>query len=318
MPPARVKPSDVAAEAKKTYIPYIESKLSEQWPAHSYLVPESTRMRCDPPSQPSRCRMTAIEGDPVDVALELAITIDKPDGVALVNMANDKRPGGDWEAGVLAPEESICRRSNLVATLKRPAPNDNLCPANYPIPTTGGIYSPYVVIFRSGPDRYQLWQKFKTLPVISVPPVRRPKLDPTGLKYSFEQEKELMREKMRTVLRMAVWWGYSDLALGAFGCGPVFRNPTREVATMWRDLLYFDAEFRGHFSNVVFAFDPLDGTNPNPSPDKSSKKDASSKTSSKASGSSSKGKTKAKAASTHLEDMEIFRDVFDPAKMFPR
>jgi hypothetical protein len=148
--------------------------------------------------------------------------------------------------------------------------------------------------------------------------VRRPKLDPTGLKYSFEQEKELMREKMRTVLRMAVWWGYSDLALGAFGCGPVFRNPTREVATMWRDLLYFDAEFRGHFSNVVFAFDPLDGTNPNPSPDKSSKKDASSKTSSKASGSSSKGKTKAKAASTHLEDMEIFRDVFDPAKMFPR
>lgn len=58
MPPARVKPSDVAAEAKKTYIPYIESKLSEQWPAHSYLVPESTRMRCDPPSQPSRCRMS--------------------------------------------------------------------------------------------------------------------------------------------------------------------------------------------------------------------------------------------------------------------
>lgn len=69
-----------------------------------------------------------------------------------------------------------------MATLKRPAPNDNLCPANYPIPTTGGIYSPYVgkkfvplslksyvfgadnisVIFRSGPDRYQLWQKFKS------------------------------------------------------------------------------------------------------------------------------------------------------------
>lgn len=34
------------------------------------------------------------------MALELAITIDKPDGVALVNMANDKRPGGDWEAGM--------------------------------------------------------------------------------------------------------------------------------------------------------------------------------------------------------------------------
>lgn len=67
-----------------------------------------------------------------------------------------------------------------MATLKRPAANNNLDPENYPIPTTGGIYSPYVgmkcvllfklyvfnadkisVIFRSGPDRYQLWQKFK-------------------------------------------------------------------------------------------------------------------------------------------------------------
>lgn len=31
-----------------------------------------------------------------------------------------------------------------MATLKRPAANNNLNPANYPIPTTGGIYSPYV------------------------------------------------------------------------------------------------------------------------------------------------------------------------------
>lgn len=69
-----------------------------------------------------------------------------------------------------------------MATLKRPAASNNLYPVNYPIPTTGGIYSPYVgmklsplslksyilhadgalVIFRSGPDRYQLWQKFKS------------------------------------------------------------------------------------------------------------------------------------------------------------
>lgn len=132
-----------------------------------------------------------------------------------------------------------------------------------------------------------------------------------------------MMEKIRTVLRMAVWWGYSDLALGAFGCGPLFRNPTREVATMWRDLLYFDEEFRGHFSNVVFAFDPLDGTNPNPVPEGAagpSKKSSTPKTpaSSSISGSSSKGKGKAKPTSSHLDDMEIFRDVFDPAKMFSR
>jgi hypothetical protein len=51
-------------------------------------------------------RKAAIEGDPVDVALELAITIEKPGKVALVNMANDKRPGGDWEAGMYGSQPS--------------------------------------------------------------------------------------------------------------------------------------------------------------------------------------------------------------------
>lgn len=44
-------------------------------------------------------KIAVIEGDAVDVAIELGITIGKPDQVALVNMANDKRAGGDWEAG---------------------------------------------------------------------------------------------------------------------------------------------------------------------------------------------------------------------------
>jgi hypothetical protein len=120
MPPAKVKPSDVAAEAKKTYIPYIESKFATKWPAHSWLIPESARIIPGPPEERKRCRMSkceknlltgfvsyknlaVLEGDPVDVALELGITIDKPDGVVLVNMANDKRPGGDWEAGMDLP-----------------------------------------------------------------------------------------------------------------------------------------------------------------------------------------------------------------------
>lgn len=47
----------------------------------------------------SNISTAVIEGDPVDVAIELGITIGKPDQVALVNMANDKRAGGDWEAG---------------------------------------------------------------------------------------------------------------------------------------------------------------------------------------------------------------------------
>jgi hypothetical protein len=43
-----------------------------------------------------------IEGDPVDVALDWARTQQKPGQppplIPIINMANDKRPGGDWEA----------------------------------------------------------------------------------------------------------------------------------------------------------------------------------------------------------------------------
>lgn len=54
--------------------------------------------------------------------------------------ANDKRPGGDWEAGVMAPEECLCRRSNLYAAMTTVA-EGNCAPSNYPIPPKAGIFS---------------------------------------------------------------------------------------------------------------------------------------------------------------------------------
>jgi uncharacterized protein (TIGR02452 family) len=113
-------------------------------------------------------------------------------------------------------------------------------------------------VFRGTPE--QDYATFETgditsLPVISVAPIRRPKLDETGNKYSFAQEKELMMEKMRTVLRIASYCGHRNLVLGAFGLGPIFRNPAREVARMWRKLLFDEEEFRGVFTDIVFAID---------------------------------------------------------------
>lgn len=121
MPSSKVKPSDVAAEAKKTYIPYIKKNFAPKWPAHSWLVADSSVMKCKPPAQELRCRMSiylpiklyssfishlnsaVLEGDPIDVALELGVTVNKVERVVLVNMANDKRAGGDWEAGSHKP-----------------------------------------------------------------------------------------------------------------------------------------------------------------------------------------------------------------------
>jgi uncharacterized protein (TIGR02452 family) len=120
--------------------------------------------------------------------------------------------------------------------------------------------------------------------VISVAPVRRPKLDESGAKYSFAQEKELMKEKMRAVLRIASYCGHRNLVLGAFGLGPIFRNPAAEVARMWRRLLFEEEEFHGAFQDVVFAID------------------------SSMVGSPSKG---------CMSDVDIFRREFDPATIWP-
>lgn len=122
------------------------------------------------------------------------------------------------------------------------------------------------------------------LPVISVAPVRRPKLNETGANYSFAQEKELMREKMRSVLRIASYCGHTSVCIGAFGVGPVFRNPVGEVAKMWRKLLFEEEEFHGVFTDVVFAID------------------------NSLAGSTSKGA---------VSEIDVFRKEFDPATIFP-
>ena len=139
-------------------------------------------------------------------------------------------------------------------------------------------------VFRDGPDNnYTPWKDIKCLPVVSVAPVRRPKLDETGTQYSFAAEKELMMEKMRAVLRIVSYCGHSSICMGAFGVGPVFRNPVGEVAKMWRRLLFEEEEFCGVFADVVFAIEN--------SP----------------SGGSSK---------TGLSDLDMFRREFDPSNIF--
>ena len=100
--------------------------------------------------------MAVIDGDPIDVALDWhesntkdhasnrTSSFAKQGGsIPVVSMANDKRAGGDWESGLIAPEECLCRRSNLAKALTTPSQTSAHVP-HYPIRPTGGIYSPYV------------------------------------------------------------------------------------------------------------------------------------------------------------------------------
>lgn len=107
-----------------------------------------------------------------------------------------------------------------------------------------------------------------------------------------------MKDKIRTALRIAIYYGYPNLCIGNFGLGPGFRNPPEEVATMWKDAFLRDSEFVGHFHDVVFAFEP-----------EGLLTSSSSKHTSKSSKSSTKG------ASSSVRDIDVFRDVFSPSKI---
>ena len=115
----------------------------------------------------------------------------------------------------------------------------------------------HTAVFRSGPaNNYAtIWNPPKESPVIAVAPVRRPKLNASGKDYTFEAEKELMKEKMRVVLRIAAAWQHESLCIGPFGVGSSFRNPVPHLAAMWRDILFGEPEFKDAFANICFAFD---------------------------------------------------------------
>jgi hypothetical protein len=154
MSPSRPKPSEIAAEAKRIYMPYIWKNYLKDTKT-SYLYPDASQIRASSEGKSlQRTRVAVMEGDPVNYALGWYQSAANPHckRIPVVNVANEKRAGGDWESGLMAPEECFARRSNLVHALTMPwnaqlGRDDNL----YPIPQRGGIYSPEVCTCPNGP-----------------------------------------------------------------------------------------------------------------------------------------------------------------------
>lgn len=153
----------------------------------------------------------------------------------------------------------MCYRSSLSFTLKY---------RYYPIPEAGGIYSPTVVVIRenrsSGHGLMDL-SKPDDLPVfscVSVAAIRGPPIEKDaggGERYRLQGDRELMKEKMRVVLRMAAARAHRVLVLGALGCG-AFANPRGEVVECWKEV-FSESEFQGGWwEQVVFAVMESGGT----------------------------------------------------------
>ena len=187
---------------------------------------------------------------------------------ALLNMASLYHPGGGVLTGSSAQEEDLCRRSNLVISLyqfslpggrygdladmvrvKRRA-------ERYPMDNTyGGIYSPDITFFRANIEEgYALLDEPFRAAVISVASLNyNPKHGHSQLDNGNipEADKPVLKEKIRTILRIGALKNHDSLVLGALGCG-AFCTPPAQMARLFHQVMD-EQEFQGRFKKIVFA-----------------------------------------------------------------
>ncbi|KAF8464880.1 hypothetical protein BDZ91DRAFT_729065 [Kalaharituber pfeilii] len=164
-------------------------------------------------------------------------------------MASPLCPGGGFLNGATAQEESLCMRNK------------------------GCVYTPDICVFRGryGQDQANEESHHQPHPADKVNPpkewwyvdvitsaaLRQPEVLSDVSRYAKDQDREIMREGMRLVLRAAMLGGCRKIVLGAWGCG-AYGNPVQEVAQLWKRVLlgrggHGKTEFAEWFEQVVFA-----------------------------------------------------------------
>ena len=187
---------------------------------------------------------------------------------ALLNMASLYHPGGGVLTGSSAQEEDLCRRSNLAISLYQfSLPGGRYGdladmvgvkrrPERYPMDNTyGGIYSPDITFFRGTREEgYVLLDEPFKAAVISVASLNyNPKHGHNQLDNGNipEADKPILKEKIRTILRIGAIKKHDSLVLGALGCG-AFCTPPAQMARLFHEVLD-EQEFEGRFQKIVFA-----------------------------------------------------------------
>lgn len=174
----------------------------------------------------------------------------------LLNMANRRNPGGGVTSGAGAQEETIFRRSNLFRSLYQFASYASdygltKRAEQYPLDRNfGGVYSPEVTVFREDEEHgYRLMNNPFRTAVVSVASINRPALTSEGL--IVPEQTPGVKNKIRTILRIALMYKHENLVLGALGCG-AFRNPPKHIARLFHEV-FEEREFKNQFNEVFFS-----------------------------------------------------------------
>lgn len=222
----------------------------------------------DVPVQECVLKTGCINADCVDVAEKM---INDGLNPAILNLASRRRPGGGYDRGMSAQEETLCRLSTLSQSLYQYYDPKYKCVQDAEVPHRfnayplnidfGGIYSPDVMFFRHNlRDAYAFREKPFACGVITVAALsfrepnnycneERQYMSSDG---GFTPQGEAIQlNKVRTIYRLALKNGHDSIVLGAFGCG-VNKLPCDDVARQFAQVLE-ESEFKDKFKALVFA-----------------------------------------------------------------
>jgi uncharacterized protein (TIGR02452 family) len=93
-----------------------------------------------------------------------------------------------------------------------------------------------------------------TVDVISAAAIKDPKLENGHLD---KKTRKILRNKIKAILNLGIYYRNDALVLGAFGCG-AYGTPPEDMARLFADVLKQDP-YKGAFKKIVFAI--LDDAN---------------------------------------------------------
>lgn len=242
--------SEIIEVEGKTLIPAIESTI-----CYDVIKP----IEC---KESNKTIIDVVNMDTIDCGRELQLqgynSID-------LNLASDKHPGGGWRWGCLAQEECLFYRSTYALSLdleirdwykdiiddtrqKHKLPKEKTQKWKFPVGKYTSFYSPNVFIFRDKDYNLLDWKDCYYQSFVAVAGLRNPKL--VDGKYT-KEDSQLLKEKIRSILRIGLMHKKDAVILGALGCG-VFNCPVRETAEHFCEV-FSEEEFKNKFKRIRFA-----------------------------------------------------------------
>lgn len=170
----------------------------------------------------------------------------------ILNFASATNPGGGVKRGSNAQEECLCRCSTLYNVISNKKFFNNFYKfhkdRHNTLYTNKIIYSPNIIVIKEDIKFPTLMnkEKWKTCNVIScaAPNLRETKIKDMELL-------NIMKDRIRCILDVAIDNNVDGIVLGAFGCG-AFKCSPNVVARAFKEIL-INENYAKYFKEIIFA-----------------------------------------------------------------